>query len=633
MKVQGIFFVLVLLLLGGRNLSAQTDPLDPFDVYSGEEAQGVESDDKKSASELIQEAAGLLVEERPLDARSKLLLALKKDPKAYRAHLMLSSYYLVHVGHYRLALQYSKQARALYEEKNGPPPYSGIREQIEHSQILYIIAQVRLNLDNYQGALDALDEYTRFGYYDDWYPGTRAWILMKLGRIPEAIKIAQLGLAALSREDEKGQILNMLGILFSMNRDREGSINVFKAAVAQELSQGTKGQPATPLNNVGEVYREIFDEDKAEKAWLRATSLPDGCEHVLPALNLAILSIEELNLAGAKSAIDNFESCVAQFPLRNGEEHRALVHLARGRIDLYSGKVDSAITHFEGAIQRKQWFGKIGTSEGDLMAAGMMSMAQALTSKANHLLLLPSSGVIEYFKQLEERMDLRLRAWWYMRRARQVLIDDLSQFEDLYVRNTDSLIEYPTLGELSAGIPSKILSSRITSLMEREDRPSSLSYYKAYLAENLIEQGNYEEGAERISEVLASIRPKFDNALKLHVLLLQMRLLAANDPEYVRLANAVFALNRPGLRNSGLRLPVNYFAADSRISDELSKAPFLLDNGTNLQYLIKGEVLDGEYLLQFIPHTGVIGNIRVKSNDLSEAVRQLADQVFTIDLK
>jgi tetratricopeptide (TPR) repeat protein len=324
---------------------------------------GEEGDRDKGAEELIAEAAILLQDERLLDARTKLLRALEKEPKAYRAHMMLSGYYMAHVGHFRLALQYALQALSLFEEKNGRPPYYSYISRAEHSQLLYLLSQARLNLDDYEGSLKVLDQYVSYDYKDEWYSGTRAWVLMKLNRLPEAVSEARKGL----REGaEPGRTLNMLGILLSMTGDRSGSLEVFREAIRYEMSMGRFGSPATPLNNSGEVYKEVFEEPKAIQSWMKATSLPDGCDHVLPALNLALMLIDQLDLNSASRAMYNFESCVAQFPLRNGEEHKALVHLARGRIDYWNGDIDNALNHFNDASERRQWFGKIGTNENDL---------------------------------------------------------------------------------------------------------------------------------------------------------------------------------------------------------------------------------------------------------------------------
>ena len=329
-----ILIALLLLALAAVPVHADvTDPFDPFDGTQFPDPDGG-NDDNKSALELVTEAAQLFSDERLLDGRTKLLKALHKDPKQYRVHMMLSGYYIQHVGHFRLALRYALQAQELFFAKNGRPPYNDYVTESEHKQILYLLAQSRLNLDNYQGSFDTLEEFNSYGYYEEWYPGTRSWVLMKLGRLDEAIKVAKLG--ALSSL-ESGRALNMLGILYSMKGEREQSLAVFKKAIEYELSLGSEGEPATPLNNSGEVYKEAYQDDRAESSWLKAISLPDGCEHVLPSLNLAVLYIDQLNFKGAKRAIDSFESCVAQFPLRNGEEHRAFVQFARGRIDMHTG--------------------------------------------------------------------------------------------------------------------------------------------------------------------------------------------------------------------------------------------------------------------------------------------------------
>ena len=610
------------------------DPLDPFDTGLDQDSDSKE-DESKTSDELIREASFLLDgdDASPLDARSKLILALRKDPKAYRAHLFLAGYYLNNVGHFRLALSYVKRAEDLFVEQRGQPPYKDVRFQFEHQNILYYLAHARLNLDNYPGALEVLDNFTKLGYYDDWYPGTRAWILMKLGKVPEAIKVAQIGYSVLSGDGEKGQILNMLGILLSMNHERANAIEIFKNAVSREYMLGSKGQPATPLNNMGEVYREIFDEDQAEVAFLKATSQRDGCQHVLPALNLASLYLDQLNILGAKKAIDNFESCIAQFPQKNGEEHRALVNLIRGRIDLYSGRADGAISHFESALERKQWFGKIGTSEGDLRAAALMSIAQAFTFRANQVKTTPVHGFTNYINNKIDALEFKLRAWWAMRRARQTLIEDLSNFEDLYIRSTDSMLEYPTLGTVSAGLPLKQFKSVITELQTTDNRRGAQVYYLAYLAENLLAHDHFGEANEILQKVMWGVRPKFDESLKLRTVLLRLPLYAERSVDYRQLAQVAFSLNRPALRNQGFRLPVNFVINEAAILDEFESTPFLLDNTQKLPYLIKADHNADAYVLQFSSETGVIGNIRVRSSDLGEAVRKLIDEVFVQSLK
>ena len=149
------------------------DPFDPFDIFGFDELTPSTDDKNKTAEELIREASLLLATDRPLDARTKLLKAIQKDPEEYKAYYLLSGYYLIHVGHYRLALKYIRRAQELFEKKNGKPPYKSHLLQLEHGNLIYYLSQCRLNLDNYQGSLDALDEYHRFGYHAEWYPGAR----------------------------------------------------------------------------------------------------------------------------------------------------------------------------------------------------------------------------------------------------------------------------------------------------------------------------------------------------------------------------------------------------------------------------------------------------------------------------
>lgn len=611
---------------------------DPFDPLDTEEPQILaEQDARKSADELLAEAADLMDAERLLDARTRLLEALRKDPQSYRAHLLLAEYYFVHVGHFRLSAKHALAAQQIFEERYGKPPYTQRLTMLEHAGILQILAQVRLNLDNYQGALDTLDSYARHGYTGDWFPGTKAWVLMKLGRTDDAIKVAQVGYLGLQREREKGHVLNMLGILLSMKRERSASIEVFRNAIAHELSLGPGGQPATPLNNVGEVYRETFEEDKAEQSWLRATSMPDGCEHVLPALNLAILYFEQMNISGAKKAIDNFEACVAQYPLRNGEEHRALVNLARGRIALLSGRPEQASELLTEALEKKQWFGKIGTSEADLQAGALLSSALALKAQANHLSLAHHESLSAAASAWLQQWKLRRTAKWYLRRARQILIEDADSFEDLFVRNTDSLLDYARVGTLAAGMPSRAFERRLEHELTDDPRTGARPYYYAYLGESMLHDGRTNAGMQYLNRALAELRAKYDSGLKLHILGVIAEYAGERAGQYREIAERVFAMNRGELRARGLRLPVNFIIDDAAMLEAFEKTPFLLDNTAQLQYLVKGEIVDGEYAFSFIPQSvggaAQTGKIRVKSNHLREGINQLVNEVFVVHLQ
>jgi len=610
------------------------DPLDPFDLFSFDELNPSGNDEGKSADELTREGALLLSSDRPLDARTKLLKAIQKDPEAYRPYYLLSGYYLVHVGHFRLALKYIKRSQELFEKKNGSPPYRSQLQQLEHSNLIYYLSQIRLNLDNYQGALEALDLYSSFGYHGDWYSGSRSWILMKLGRIQEAINVARQGLLIGA---ETGRTLNMLGILLSMNDQPQEALEVFRQAIASEFSMGKDGQPATPLNNAGEVYKEIFDDVKAESTFLRATSLPDGCEHVLPSLNLALLYIEELKIDAALSTMDGFQKCVAQFPLRNNEEHSALVNLARGRIDLHTGNVERAIKRFETSLQGTQWFGKIGTNQNDLMVAATVSLAQALRRENNILTFRRPETWSEWVMLKRARASNSIRGWWLMRRARQILIDDLNDIEDLAIRNTDSLLEYPTLGEVLADLSESALSRRIRRQRERDTRPQTAVFYDAYAAENTQSWISSRRSIELFDSVIERARQGYDTLLQTHAILQRMRTLPLDSDRYRDLAYKVFFTAAPQLRNYGLRLPVEISIPNgpSSLRATIEGGPFRAARGKgNLCTITAANASTPDRLaLSFSCPGQSTKNRVVEGSSPAEVVNNLSDALFREDIK
>lgn len=611
--------------------NSYADLKDPFDTLDQSESldkgEEEEQDKLKSADELISEANVLLQDDRPLDARTKLLRALQRDPKAYRAHILLASYYMSQVGHFRLALKYVKQAQRLFTEKYGQAPFYSYLPRLEHGYLLYLLSQARLNLDDYAGALEVLDEFKSYGYDEDWYAGTRSWILMKLGRLDEAIKVAREGL---QQGAELGRTLNMLGILLSMKGDRQGSLDVFQEATKLEFSLGKSGSPATPLNNAGEVYKEIFMESKAQASWLKATSLPDGCEHVLPALNLSLLLIDQINLSGAKRAMDTFEGCVAQFPLRNGEEHRALVHLARGRIELHSGFASEASKHFEQALQKQQWFGKIGTSQDDLKVGLLISLAQSLKAENNHSAMKLKDGIFEIAQTKAKQISNRVRIWWALRRAKQILVDDLSMMEDLFIRNTDSMIEYPSFGEVLKDIPLRVLEEKIKKELVSDSRPQAALYYDLYRAENEIASGNISRGVELLNQVLSNSRPEGDALLRARALLTKLKLLDSTSNEYVALAEAAYKIAPAFLRNYGLALPVNVTSSDSSLLSELQGSPFLAVDNQDLAVSLIYETSSNPPTLTFLSDSGVgHKSLKVSGSEIKELINKLADSVFS----
>jgi tetratricopeptide (TPR) repeat protein len=500
---RGTLFVLLLgSLLGASTLPAfaAVPAADP----SASGSTAVEGETAENFEQLMDEAQELLLSKRPIDARAKLQKALLLNPNDYRPYMLLGQYYLFDVGHFTLAYRYIRSAEDHFMKAYGRGGDLVDPSQTrQHATLLYLRAEAELNLDKYEDSLKTLD---RFGalYSTDWYPGTRAWVLMKLKRLDEAIMVAQAGL--LQQADPR-RTYNILGILLSVKGQRELSLKAFQQAIAAEVSLGSMGQVATPLNNAGEVYRELFRDELAEASWLRSTRLPDGCDHILPSLNLSILYIDETRFFQADRVLSDFQACYAQQAEREDTEHRALLALARGKIALRTGHVDDALSSLTSAMERQQWFGKIGTNEDDVRFASVIALSQALAAKAATLKDKVHDSTAEALKDELEIPLLNVRSWWLNRQARNQGEKEMADFEDLYIRNTDTMLEYPTLGSLFRGYPVASFRKRISRMEQEDSRKGAQPYYHLYLAENLAANGEYTEALELLKKVRASFRP------------------------------------------------------------------------------------------------------------------------------
>jgi tetratricopeptide (TPR) repeat protein len=605
------------------------DPLDPFSGYSEDELldkSKLEDDSNKSPEQLLREAIIIQYQGHILESRTKLLKALEKDPKFFQAHMALADYYSRHVGHFRLALKYAKQAENLFKEQYGNPPYVGPEAKAIHGDILMILADSRLNLDDYDGALQKLKEFEELNYYSSYLASSKAWVLMKLGKYDEAIKSARFGLITGSNI---GHTLNVLGILLSITGERQASLDVFKQALRHELSLGESGNPATPLNNSGEVYKELYQDEKAKKSWEAALNLPDGCEHVLPSMNLTLVQLDELDLAVADATITRFEECIAQFPLKNGEEHRALVKLARGRIALHSGRIDEALELFEKASEHQQWFGKIGTNIEDLQAAVLASLHYALIIKNNHLEREATDSWFRYFYNLKDIIKNELKAIWLAKRAKNILINHLAEIEDLYIRHTDSMLEYPTLGDILKTIPRQVITSRIEDFKSTDDREHSISYYQVYLAESLLNSGYNQEALDLLNVTIPNLTLDSQKMLKAHALNIKIKAIDdVSNFDFIQASYELLKLNPAGIINYGVPLVVKGNQMDKSIERQLYASGWVIDNSRQLPIQLIYTFENNQHVIKFNSLVKDLPSSNVVCQEFSVCVNALNQKVF-----
>ena len=593
-----------------------------------EDITGETSAENQTAEELTNRAEELLSDDSHLlEARTILLNAIRKDPSYYPAHLSLGYYYLAHVSHFRLAMRYIKRAEQLFFEQKGEPPYSNRLVEAHHAQILYLLSQARLNLDDYAGALWVLDTIKSHGYFTPSYAGSRAWVLMKLGRVDEAIREAKMGLLMRA---EPARTLNMLGILLSINNQPEAALEALKRAASIETSLGKQGQPATPINNSGEVYKEMFQDEKAEASWIKAKSFHDGCEHVLPSLNLALLYLDQLKLRDAEDSISSFLSCVAQYTLRSDEEHRALVNLARARFKLHGGKPEGSLKQLQEAFDNIQWFGKIGTNQDDLEIGIAITKAQAWQALAERLRFKIPDGIVDSIRNRVLIARARMASWWFFRKAARVLVERLKNIEDLTIRNTDSLIEYSTFGSVLSVIPSALFERRLAEELDRDKRPMAQVYYAAYKGENYLRNGKHSLGITTLKDALHQCRPTLDDGLRLRILILLASVLEPTSSDYAKMIEQVFLLSPSALRNAGLQLPVTKIHSDSQTIRLLKRGGFLPVESGSTPFSIEEDKNDVNGLSLVITSGKMKRTISSQGENLAQTINKLNEAIFTV---
>jgi len=137
-----------------------------------------------------------------------------------------------------------------------------------------------------------------------------------------------------------------------------------------------------------------------------------------------------------------------------------------------------------------------------------------------------------------------------------MLTGELNDIEDLQIRNTDSLLEYPTLGEALQGLSQRSLARRLQREGEVDQRAPAKLFYQLYGTERALGVWPSSETLSSLDSIINRARPRYDELLKTHATLLRMRTLQQSSSRYRDLAYRVFFTTPALLRNYGLPLPV-----------------------------------------------------------------------------
>jgi len=598
--------------------------------------QGTKSENKDLMT-LLEEAENLFMGSHPIDARAKLQEAIKSFPKDYRAYLRLGQYYLSDIGHFKLAYRFIKTSEEKFEAEFGSDKNNSLNPlyQNQHAIVLYMLSEAELNLDKYEDSLNTLERFEK-NYWMNWLPGSKAWVLMKMGKISEAIRVSKRGII---EGAEPRRTWNILGILLSMQGQREQSLKAFRQAIISEMM--TSRQASTPLNNSGEVYRELFRDAEAELAWIKALEMSDGCEHVLPSLNLSHSYIEQLRLFQAERVLNDFESCFNQSSDKEDSEHRTLLALARGKIALRKNDIKTAKKLFQTALADQQWFGKIGTNENDVKLASLVSSAELLSAQANANKDIYYSNYSKLIFSKFDNIKKRFLAFWNRRLARKLASQEMNNFEDLYTRHTDAMLEYPTLGNLLKGFNTSALEKRFKNLKLKDNREQASHQYNAYLGINYFHNYKYKKAYNVLSRSFNNFR-EFDRFQKAETLAYKIRafkklkfFLSKQDKEIVKSeTELLFSLLPSQVRFHNLSLPVRIINDKSKYSKKALKhllSKRFNNKNKNAKYQLSATTNGDKLSLQLLDLTNnqIIANKSEETKDFEKLVNAFIQEAFS----
>ena len=317
------------------------------------------------AEKTVEELRDLLKQGLFVDAINEAKSMLKDRPEDPELLVFLVEYYLYFVEDLDVAFEYLSELKRVLPKKNFLDQFSyGYR-------VPYYEHQILLQSNRYEEALELLNriELEKI-FVPQWFYHTKSWNLFKLSRVKEAVEAAEKGLSV--GEDPISN-LNMLGILYAVNQNYEESIKNLEKAI--EIGKVLNLEHLAVINNLAEIYEELFKEQKAISLYEEVLRADANCEAFLSYINLAFLYLDFLEVGLARNTLNRYRQCVARFPFKSPKAFLPLIQLVEARIKLIEGDFDASIDLIKRVLDYDQWLGKIGTDVSDMRLSAFQTLS------------------------------------------------------------------------------------------------------------------------------------------------------------------------------------------------------------------------------------------------------------------
>ncbi|MCS6893052.1 MAG: hypothetical protein NZO16_00545 [Deltaproteobacteria bacterium] len=538
-----------------------------------------------------------------IDARDRLLNILKTDPNFLPAIILLMDYYAYYVSDPDEVLKYVDRAKKALT-------YNSILLRSEYEDA---IIQHEYNAysqkNQYEKALSILNSLEKRRYLPTWYASSKAWILFKLGRYDEAYSVID---KVADSFIELPNILNIRGILHGVRGDWEGAIADLKKA--SDIGRLIGDVDLAPVNNLGEVYEEIFQENLAIQLYEEAIRGDKDCFGLLSYINLSLLYLDFLDVKSSTRVIQSYKKCVASFPFKSLKAYISLTNLVTARIEYIRGNFEEARRLSKWILDYEQQLGSIGTDVWDLKVAAIQTLLlanQALKAIQNYRV----SSFTEKLKSFILKIRLFVENFLYRKELIRIMRTKLRNFEDLKIRNTDSFLFYPFLGFELVNWPSKTTMSLLINQKKRDSRELAGQYYDLYLA-------NFSDDyLPNLVRNQGKFRAYYDEALAVANLIFLLKK-NQNQNQILKWTSLLYDNWPPAFPVFKIKLPVILTGRKADISD----FPFVQTISEKTRFMLDIREESGNFKLTFTDKLG--RSVIVRDPSVRTGLKVLTLEVF-----
>ncbi|HTE55835.1 MAG TPA: hypothetical protein VK698_33500 [Kofleriaceae bacterium] len=456
-------------------------------------------------------AITLLEQDKPIAARRAAESVLARDADSIAGHYVLGRVLHEAEGSLARAIYHLGHARELYERKYPPSSRPTGSPWKFHRELLLSIAALAGEMGEYDYQLAMLEYHD--GLYRPARPGERAWPLMKVGRMAEALAAAQQA-REMKDPGERSLGLNALCAIGRAGNDRAAARTA--CAAAYDHASKTEGNLpgidnqyqstlAVHAYNAALAARAAFAPDDAEKIALAGTHRL-AFTPANPWRFLVELYIDQGRGGDAANALREMQRWRTRQPPQLRDQDRAESDAVVATVLLLAGRTEPALALIERAIDFPDRRGLASTEEWQARAAHVL-LRGAIARAHGELLDEAASvggggGVVDAARR-------RLRGWADDEVVRGMLDDDDRLVDSLRLFGERGVTGVPAwlVGDLVRVAGPGVMGAVLREARERDKTPALEPYWKSIEAEVELARGNDAESRDLARAALAALPP------------------------------------------------------------------------------------------------------------------------------